>query len=203
MLMNEASVLKDQDVFIKSLRQETAESHQKLEENRLSKAILEPTVTLSDYQAYLSGLYGVIVSCEKQVFPVLNHVFPDLNERYKSDFILRDLKSTGFSDTQIDSLPVHIFDFLSVPEALGVMYVMEGSTLGGRILYKHVHEVLGLSEENGARYFWGYGPQTGIFWKSFISVFSQFAIESDESPEIINSAKKTFTLIDNWLTGRI
>ena len=203
MLMNEASVLKDQDVFIKSLRQETAESHQKLEENRLSKAILEPTVTLSDYQAYLSRLYGVIVSCENQVFPVLNHIFPDLDERYKSRFILSDLKATGFSDTQIDSLPVHTFGFLSVPEALGVMYVMEGSTLGGRILYKHIHEILGLNEENGARFFWGYGAQTGFLWKSFISVFAQFATESDTSPEIIGSAKETFTLIDNWLTGRI
>ncbi|MCE6992249.1 biliverdin-producing heme oxygenase [Dyadobacter sp. CY323] len=201
--MNEAGVLKDQDLFIKSLRQETAENHQKLEENRLSKALLEPTVTLSDYQAYLSGLYGVTVSCENQVFPLLNHIFPDLSERYKSGFILNDLKTTGYSDTQIDSLPVYEFGFLSVPDALGVMYVLEGTTLGGRILYKHIHETLGLTEDNGARYFWGYGPQTGVLWKSFISVFARFSAESNEGPAIISNAKKTFTLIDNWLTGSI
>lgn len=199
--MSETTVFKnDQDLFIKNLRQETAASHQQLEENRLSKAILNPSVSLSDYQAYLSALYAVTIACEDQVFPAISTIVPDLQERYKSGKIIEDLSFTGMSDVQIDALPVCQFEFSSPAEALGIIYVIEGSTLGGRILYKHIHETLGFDPERGAAYFWGYGTQTGILWKSFISAFSQFAVENDNGSQIIDSAVKTFIIIDNWLS---
>ncbi|MEO6284473.1 MAG: biliverdin-producing heme oxygenase [Dyadobacter sp.] len=199
--MSQTAVFKnEQDLFIKNLRQETAASHQHLEDNTLSKALLSPTLALPDYQAYLTALYAVTITCEDQVFPPISHIVPDLQDRYKSGKIIEDLSFTGLSDVQIDALPVYQFEFSSPAEALGIMYVLEGSTLGGRILYKHVHETLGLSSERGAAYFWGYGSQTGMLWKSFISAFSEFAIENDASGQIIESAIKTFLMIDNWLS---
>lgn len=199
--MSETTVFKnEQDLFIKNLRQETAASHQHLEDNKLSKALLSPSLALSDYQAYLSALYAVTIACEDQVFPAISHIVPDLQDRYKSGKLIEDLSFTGLSDVQIDALPVYQFEFSSAAEALGIMYVIEGSTLGGRILYKHVHETLGLSFEKGAAYFWGYGAQTGILWKSFISALSQFAVENNTRPHITQSAVKTFITIDNWLS---
>lgn len=203
--MSEATALDtEQELFFKRLRQETAESHQKLEDNPLSKAILSPSVSLEDYQTYLTALFGLTIACEDQVFPVISHVITDLPGRYKSRLIIDDLLATGLSETEIDALPVYRFEFSTVAEALGIMYVLEGSTLGGKILYRHIHEVLGLVPENGASYFWGYGAQTGNLWKSFISSLTQFVDEYEERDGVIDSAKKTFTIIDNWLgqTGR-
>lgn len=198
--MSEATAFNtEQDLFFKRLREETAESHQKLEHNPLSKAILTPSVSVQDYQTYLAALFGVTIACEDQVFPAISHIITDLAERYKSSLIIDDLLATGFTEAEIDALPVYRFEFSSVAEALGIMYVLEGSTLGGRILYKHIHEVLGLTSENGASYFWGYGTQTGNLWKSFISSLTQFVDEHDERDGVIGSAKKTFTIIDNWL----
>jgi heme oxygenase len=191
---------KDQD-FIKNLRQETSESHQKLENNPLSRAILDPAVSLGDYQQYLSKMYGVVIACEDQVFPAISQFLPDLGERYKSRLIIEDLAATGLSDTEIDSIPVYAFKFSTAAEALGIMYVLEGSTLGGRILYKHIHETLGLTPDNGAGYFWGYGAQTGTLWKSFVSSFTRFASESSEGRKMIETAKSTFTAIDEWLSN--
>ncbi|MET7256193.1 biliverdin-producing heme oxygenase [Dyadobacter fermentans] len=203
--MSEATALDtEQELFFKRLRQETAESHQKLEDNPLSKAILSPSVSVKDYQTYLTALFGLTIACEDQVFPVISHVITDLPGRYKSRLIIDDLLATGLSATEIDALPVYRFEFSTVAEALGIMYVLEGSTLGGKILYRHIHEVLGLVPENGASYFWGYGAQTGNLWKSFISSLTQFVDEYEERDGVIDSAKKTFTIIDNWLgqTGR-
>ncbi len=198
--MSEAAAFNtEQDLFFKRLRQETAESHQKLEDNPLSKAIFNPSVSVKDYQSYLAALFGVTIACEDQVFPAISHVINDLNERYKSRLIIGDLLATGLSEDWIDALPVHRFEFSSVAEALGIMYVLEGSTLGGKILYRHIHEALGLSPENGASYFWGYGAQTGNLWKSFISSLTQYVEEHEERDEVIASAKNTFTIIDNWL----
>jgi len=198
--MSEATAFNtEQDLFFKRLRQETAESHQRLEDNPLSKAILNPSVSVKDYQTYLAALFGVTIACEDQIFPAISNVITDLSERYKSRMIIDDLLATGFTEAGIDALPVYRFECNSVAEALGIMYVLEGSTLGGKILYRHIHEVLGLTPENGASYFWGYGTQTGNLWKSFISSLTQFVDENEEREVVIGSAKKTFTIIDNWL----
>jgi heme oxygenase (biliverdin-IX-beta and delta-forming) len=202
MLMREAPpTVGEQDLFIRNLRQETGKNHQKLEENPLSKSILEPSVSLSDYQKYLSAMYGVTVACEQQVFPALTQLLPDLADRHKADLVVADLKATGFSEADIQKIPVYHFIFSSVAEAMGIMYVLEGSTLGGRVLYKHVNQALGLTPETGAAYFWGYGQQTGALWKSFMSALSDFAVGHNEREAIIESAKKTFSLIDHWLAG--
>jgi heme oxygenase len=198
--MSEATAFNtEQDLFFKRLRQETAESHQKLEDSPLSKAILSPSVSVKDYQTYLAALFGVTIACEDQVFPAISHVITDLKDRYKSRLIIDDLLATGLTEAAIDALPVYRFEFSTVAEALGIMYVLEGSTLGGKILYKHIHEVLALTPENGASYFWGYGAQTGNLWKSFISSLTQFVDEHEERDGVIGSAQKTFTIIDNWL----
>jgi heme oxygenase len=198
--MSEATAFNtEQDVFFKRLRQETAESHQRLEDNPLSKAILHPSVLIQDYQTYLAALFGVTIACEDQVFPAISHVITDLAGRYKSRLIIDDLLATGLTEAEVDALPVYRFEFSSAAEALGIMYVLEGSTLGGKVLFRHIHEVLGLSPENGASYFWGYGSQTGNLWKSFISSLTQFVDEHEERDAVIHSAKKTFTIIDNWL----
>jgi heme oxygenase len=189
----------DQELFVQNLRKQTASSHQKLEDNSLSKALLEEAVSVADYQHYLSALYGITVGCEEMLFPVVEDVVPDINRRYRSELIVNDLLATGFSKEQIAALPVYKFTSKSASEAMGAIYVIEGSTLGGRVLYKHINKKLAFSAENGASYFWGYGDQTGSMWKSFISHFTQFALESGQSAEIINSAIHTFTIIDNWL----
>jgi len=199
--MNEAHVFdKEQELFIKNLRQQTAESHQKLEDNYLSRAILSPSVTQADYQKYLSGLYGLTIACEDQVFPKVNHIVPQIEKRYKSGKIIEDLSFTGYSDLKIDELPYYQYKFSTVAEALGIMYVLEGSSLGGRILYKHINEFLGLDLANGAAYFWGYGQETGPMWKSFISEVARYAAENGEGQQIIDSAVKTFTITDTWLS---
>jgi len=189
----------DQESFIQNLRQQTAVSHKKLEENYLSKMILDERVTLIDYQNYLSALYGVTLGCETTVFPHIQDIVTDLEQRYRAQLIAQDLLETGFSQEQIAALPVYRFTFPSVAGYLGAMYVLEGSALGGRILYKHIHKTLGLTQENGCAYFWGYGEQTSIMWKSFISSFTQFALGTGQSADIISGAVNTFTIIDHWL----
>jgi heme oxygenase len=128
-------------------------------------------------------------------------LLPDLGERYKSQSILEDLKNTGLSQDQITDLPVSGFRPARLAEALGAMYVLEGSTLGGKILYKHVNEFLGIDQQTGASYFYGYGQQTGVFWKRFIAALADYAVEEDCGLEIISGAVSTFTAIDHWLNS--
>lgn len=198
--MNESIVSsEDQKLFLDKLRQTTAPSHKELEENFYSKSILDPSVTLQDYQTYIAKLYGVTLACEQDIFPAITSVLPDCAERYKASFIADDLVNTGLSLIQVANLPVYKFTFSSIAQAMGIMYVLEGSTLGGKFLYKHINKTLGLDSVNGASYFWGYGPQTGSKWNTFISVMANYAIDKNCESEIISSAVHTFSTIDNWL----
>ncbi|QRR02126.1 biliverdin-producing heme oxygenase [Dyadobacter sandarakinus] len=193
----------DPNTFINELRTQTSESHQQLEENMLSKALLLPEVSLADYQTYLSRLYSITLGCETHVFPAIATIFPDLAERYRAARIKNDLIVTGFSAEEVDNIPVPELPFTGQAGAAGVMYVLEGSTLGGRVIYKHVQQHLGLTCEHGASYFCGYGPQTGSMWKAFVSRLTAYADSPEKAGKIIESATQTFTLIDNWLSEAV
>jgi heme oxygenase len=198
--MNESAVSREkQDLFLKNLRQQTEESHLRLEENKYSKALLEPSVARADYRDYIARLYGVTKACENDIFPLIHFALTDVNERYKSGMILEDLKKTGVSEDEISNLPVYKFNPTDTAEALGIMYVLEGSTLGGKILYKHVNQYLGIDAETGASYFYGYGQKTGILWKNFITALADYAVKENCEQKITSSAISAFTAIGNWL----
>jgi heme oxygenase len=199
-MTNTSASKEDQYIFLDNLRTQTSVSHRQLEENELSGRILLTNVDLAHYQAYISRMYGVVAGCEKTVFPVLLSVFPDLQKREKSMLIVNDLKITGLADMGLRQLPVCNFTFSTIAEALGIMYVLEGSTLGGKVLYKNIHKSLGLDSTSGASFFWGYGTETGNMWKGFISRFSDYVITNNCEQEVISSAIQTFKTIDEWLS---
>lgn len=55
----------------------------------------------------------------------------------------------------------------SPAQALGSLYVIEGSALGGKIIARRLHEALGLGEATGARFFGGRGEHTGRLWREY------------------------------------
>lgn len=56
---------------------------------------------------------------------------------------------------------------MSVGLALGSLYVIEGSSVGGRILARHFGERLGMRPDTGCRFFAGYGERTSQMWSAF------------------------------------
>lgn len=48
--------------------------------------------------------------------------------------------------------------------AAGMVYVVEGSSLGGQVLAKMASAQLGLTGDRGARYLTGYGAETANHW---------------------------------------
>ncbi|MDC8014397.1 biliverdin-producing heme oxygenase [Tahibacter soli] len=51
--------------------------------------------------------------------------------------------------------------------ALGSMYVLEASALGGLVVARAVSGQHGLGPSHGARYFVGWGERTGTLWREF------------------------------------
>ena len=75
--------------------------------------------------------------------------------------------------------------------ALGCLYVLEGATLGGQIISRHLAK-LDIGPDNGGRFFNGYGAKTGEMWKSFQTSATTYCITDDQIGEAVNGAQSTF-----------
>ena len=93
-----------------------------------------------------------------------------LSERSRSALILDDLATLGWSSREVESIPLcsELPETASLDQALGCLYVLEGSTLGGSIICRAVQQRLGPSP--GRSFFAGYGDRTGTMWNAFCDV---------------------------------
>ncbi len=88
----------------------------------------------------------------------------------------------------------------SIAQAFGCLYVLEGATLGGRVLCRHFNQTLGLDVHNGSAFFAGYGEATGAMWALFGERLT--AANVDETAAI-QSACQTFQTLEQWFRATI
>ena len=87
----------------------------------------------------------------------------------------------------------------SVAEAFGCLYVLEGATLGGQVISRHLARELSLSPANGAAFFNGYGPETGPRWTAFLALLEAHAGQPEQQASVVEAARQTFLLLEQWL----
>lgn len=109
--------------------------------------------------------------------PVLQSVVPDLGERGRVAAAAADLADLG---QPLPALAPRDPAGVSVPEALGWLFVAEGSTLGAAVLLKRA-QALGMSETHGARHLAAAPEGRARHWKAFVTALD--ALELDEAQE--------------------
>jgi len=187
--------------FLSKLKTKTASSHQKLESLPVSASILSPNMVMSDYAHYLSLMHDVHSNLEQEIFPLLIDTIGDLEAREKKQLIEDDLCYLNYTKT--NSNRVFTKEKVSTAFALGIFYVVEGSTLGGRFILKNLETIPGLTEEKGVSYFNGYGNKTGSYWKTFLNLLSTYEEENNCEDEIIDGAIYAFDCIhDHFLNTK-
>lgn len=188
--------------FPKRLKDETAFLHQELENLPISKKLLGNHLLIEDYLIYLDLMEDVVSEVESAIFPLLVDHISDLSERRKSLSFIRDFQELDYHKiNQKEVFHLSIED-VQTPFALGILYVIEGSTLGGKVIYKHLQKTLGLNEESGAAYFYGYGDHTGELWKNFLFQLSEYEQLNQNGDRIIAGANFAFQSIhDHFLTA--
>ncbi|WET03090.1 biliverdin-producing heme oxygenase [Flavobacterium sp. YJ01] len=172
--------------FLSDLKTQTSDSHKKLEELPVSMSIMSPDMKIEDYTYYLSLMHDVHNDTEGLIFPFFSDLIDDLEQRRKKHLIENDLLFLNSNKTNNEK--VFQTEGISTPFALGILYVVEGSTLGGRFILKNVSKLPELSVENGVSYFNGYGDKTGSFWKSFLNFLAEYEQEHNCGEEIIEGA---------------
>lgn len=144
------------------LRRATADAHQTVEN------AAGDTATQAGYRRYLAGLYAFRTPIETAL---QGFAWPAWLGGWRPILI-----SPSIADdlTDIDGRPGDIDPEAATPvsndtsELLGTLYVIEGSSLGARIILRHARD-LGFHETHGARHL---SAQTGSTqnWKDFIAL---------------------------------
>ena len=185
--------------FLQTLKQSTTTLHVLLETNKLLSAIVLPDLSIYQYGYYLTLMNEITSVYEKDVIPIIIEAVPNITTRNISQLILDDLQSIDFKlPDHIKLTPYTIGVNISTPFAMGFMYVMEGSKLGGKVIFKNIHHALGFKEDSGAKYLTDYGVDTFVLWKEFLLNFSKYVTDNDFEEGTILGAKYAFKSIYDY-----
>lgn len=187
------------NTFLERLRSDTNEMHRSLEKNSYAIKLMSESVTVEDYAAYLEKMYGFIAVFEEIILPQVTNEFPDVEP--KASLLETDILRLGKHVSEVQRIPAESIEeiYPSSEAMLGGLYVMEGSTLGGMVIYKHLYDHLGEAIENKASFFTVYGKTTGSRWKNFLEHFCVLADSPQKEKAIIEGAVNTFRLLDEWM----
>jgi heme oxygenase len=187
-----------------TLKQGTRIYHDALESKM---APLLDTTSIHTYIALLQKLFGFYKPLEERiaVLPGWHNLPVDLGRRQKAPLLARDLLWLKVTQPQLSRLPQckRLPQVNSITEALGCLYVLEGATLGGQIIGRHLKKNLALDEDRGCAFFRSYGDDVGPMWKSFRETLSSHCSKHEriEEEQLVTSACETFASLDYWLFG--
>lgn len=179
------------------LKNATGALHRSVEATPISGAMMSPGLNAEIYAEYLRKSYLVQSAVETFVFPTVNSIVKDLDSRIKTPFILDDLMHLGKKHTPGEALLLD-GDYRRNPAFnLGMMYVTEGSVLGGQYILKNVKKNLG--EDAPGAFLNVYGEKTGSTWKAFLEALNGYAgtADGDEKEEIVEGALYAFKRVEH------
>jgi heme oxygenase (biliverdin-IX-beta and delta-forming) len=182
------------DLDIQRLRQETEADHRNVEG---AVPLMHQGLNIAEYVQCLQRIYGVVAAWEERAAAIAPEwLLTAVLARQRSPLLELDLAWFGVSekDDRRPTLP----EMNNLPSLFGTMYVMEGSTLGGQLIARHVEAALHLSEGRGNSYFRGHGSQTGPLWKEFCEML-KLRIPDEQTDTVVVSAKAMFRTFATWM----
>ncbi|MFL9833862.1 biliverdin-producing heme oxygenase [Chryseobacterium terrae] len=176
------------------LKKNTAAYHDAAEKLFNSEKIFNKTFSLEDYKKIINTNYLMLLHSENKIFSSLSENFSEklqLDERVKLPLIEKDLESLALKNQTVS----HDFDLENEHEALGAMYVIEGSTLGGNVIAKQLSKTEGFDDIT-FNFFGCYQENTGPMWKNFKEILDNEVAEENYS-KVLTGAKKLYTFLLN------
>jgi len=176
------------------LKQHTAAEHSQLEEQMYVDRIMQRTLTVPMYHTLLATNYLAHQRYEKLIFGALDaHIVEklDVPSRAKLSALESDVEYEGIDKKSL------LEDFASTaPElkdsmfALGMMYVLEGATLGGSMIVKQLKLNPHFSADHHFSYYGCYGSELIAKWQQFLAVLNE--VPEDQHQSVLEGASFLF-----------
>ena len=144
-----------------ALREHTAAAHAALD------ARVGKLDTIEGYGSYLLGMYGFRQPLETALAEIaLPGCLGGWRSRPLAPAIHADLADLGHA--AVAAAPAALPRMGDPSSLLGVLYVLEGASLGARLLYRRARR-LGMTERYGARHL-ALQAQGAVYWRRFLAL---------------------------------
>lgn len=174
-------------MILQKLKETTRRQHEEVE---ASMEVMNRMFSIEDYKALIRRFRKFYKGIESRLpIEVLKAAGFDYTERLKMPLLEADSIALGIEDPEeFEQLP----DVSSAARAFGSLYVIEGSTLGGQVISRHLRKHLGITPANGGSFLVSYGTQVGPMWKEFGAAITAFAQGGQNDAAILDAASETF-----------
>lgn len=119
--------------------------------------------------------------------PALQPVLPDLAERSRLEALEQDFADLGLTPPSDAALG----PALPREQALGWLYVVEGSNMGAAFLAKEAVKI-GLSNDFGARHLAGHADGRGLHWRKFTAALDAAELSPEQDAAAQAAAADAF-----------
>lgn len=182
-------------MFSETLKEKTKQAHQSLE-----KIIIERIKAIrsqADYIRLLQLFYGFYRPLEQLLDQYMDDtVVPRYTQRRKGGRLLQDMKQAG-AETSVFHTCHELPAIHDTAAAIGALYVLEGSTLGGSIIAGMLAKQAGIPAQE-LTFFSGYGANNTEMWKEFVTALNTYADSNGKEKEIACAATHTFQTFERW-----
>lgn len=192
------------EAIMTRLRTGTAALHQRAEQSAFQRALLAGELPRHGYVEYLRQMCLIHRSFEELLRrlgrhrPALGGVVRE--HLFRETHLTRDLQAFGIAPQTAVPLPATARFIDRVKEIaatnpialLGVHYVFEGSTNGGRFIAKGLRGVCQLAADDGVSYFDAYGDEQPRYWREFKSLMNGLCLTAGEREAIVSAAGDAF-----------
>jgi heme oxygenase (biliverdin-IX-beta and delta-forming) len=185
--------------ILSRLRLETRSEHDAAEK---LLDLMGCSLTHDRYRQRLEQFYGfyapleraLLTRCDSQLERTGWALAARLN---KTAHLGQDLQYLGVS---IEDVPLclQLPPLQTQADVLGCLYVLEGATLGGRIISQHTNATLGITPTTGGRFFEGYAGDTAKMWQALRQMLLHLAVDTHTENGMVASAVATFAGLRNW-----
>lgn len=183
-------------MLAEQLKKDTLRSHQQLEKMLVGR--MKAIRSKEDYIKLLQLFYTYFGGLETQIDQYISQdELSDYAERRKTQALAHDIETLGgkpMAKANGENLP----QIKNTLQAYAAMYVIEGSTLGGKIISKMMAQQLGINNGEGLSFFNGYGDDTEFRWESFKNALDNITNSFEEDKLVIDSANETFDKFKQW-----
>ncbi|ATB45434.1 biliverdin-producing heme oxygenase [Corallococcus macrosporus] len=185
------------------LKSETRPHHERTE---AQVRLMDPDLTPTAYRRHLEALHGFYGPLETRLAGLGLDAVAGLSvhARWKVPLLVEDLRALGHDDASLAHLPRcgGLPSLAGVPEALGCLYVLEGSTLGGQLILRHLRRHFDGTPLGPFAFFRAYGDDVGPRWRAFGEAVNQASVVAADAAfdsRAVKGAQDTFDAFAAWL----
>jgi heme oxygenase len=177
------------------VRRETSGLHRVVEE---ATGLPGSIATREDYVRLMRRLHGFHTAVEEQLAdPLLAHGWLEVGivvpAHRRSHLLARDLDDLGAVP---EEAAVRLPRLTGLGQALGCLYVVEGSALGGRVLAPAFRSALG---DVPTGFFNSDGRMHPHPWRSVLAALGTFEAAGGRAGDVVSGAEATFRVFGNHL----